>query len=187
VMDGLQGLQNGPVCSNFSTSITQDQMNMRMVLAGRDAVAVDAVAALVMGFDPVKLELLRWLQESGGGVCDPLAVRVAGPPLDEVRTEFASWGEETASERNTDLDPPVLTIHTAEVDGDVLVLDVELDEPGRLEIALDGERLDGHVLQDLDHVVIDIGHLAAGDHTLTLTALDEALNATSEERTITVG
>lgn len=55
------------------------------VIAGTDAVAVDAVAAAVMGFDPLQIGYLRYAQEAGLGVADLSAINVLGDPIDQVK------------------------------------------------------------------------------------------------------
>lgn len=55
------------------------------VIAGTDAVAVDAVTAAVMGFDPLQIGYLRYAQEAGLGVADLSAINVVGDPIDQVK------------------------------------------------------------------------------------------------------
>ncbi len=51
------------------------------VIAGTDAVAVDAVAAAVMGFDPRQVGYLRYAEAAGLGVADLDAIAVVGDPI----------------------------------------------------------------------------------------------------------
>ncbi len=55
------------------------------IVAGTDPVAVDAVAAAVMGFDPLRIGYLKYAQEAGLGLADPAAISLVGDPLSEVR------------------------------------------------------------------------------------------------------
>jgi uncharacterized protein (DUF362 family) len=41
VMDGLQSIQNGPASTGTTQLLSEDQMNMRLILAGSDPIAVD--------------------------------------------------------------------------------------------------------------------------------------------------
>ena len=59
--------------------------NMGTVVAGTDAVAVDAVAASLMGFDPAEIAYLRGAQALGLGVANLSAITVVGDPLTQVR------------------------------------------------------------------------------------------------------
>ncbi|MBN1965773.1 MAG: DUF362 domain-containing protein [Anaerolineae bacterium] len=58
-----------------------------VILAGADQVAIDAVAARLMGFDPLSIQYIRLAQEQGLGVGDPRAIDVVG---DDITGE--SWG-----------------------------------------------------------------------------------------------
>jgi uncharacterized protein (DUF362 family) len=58
-------------------------------IAGTDAVAVDAVAAAVMGFDPLEIGYLHYLQEAGMGVANLDAITVVGDPIERVRKRCA--------------------------------------------------------------------------------------------------
>lgn len=92
VVDGLQGLQHGPLpvwddsgTYDYASSI----MNMRLVLAGNDALAVDAVSALVMKCLPDKVPFLNSLQAAGQGTADPSKITVVGKLVREVAKPFA--------------------------------------------------------------------------------------------------
>ena len=65
VMDALQGGSSGPgVGNNDLTAIKRNQQNMRMIIAGRDAVATDAVEGLIMGHDPQLAPYLVYIHNS---------------------------------------------------------------------------------------------------------------------------
>jgi uncharacterized protein (DUF362 family) len=98
VMDGLQGLQHGPLpvwddsgTYDYSSSI----MNMRLVLAGKNAVAVDSVAASVMKCDPRKVPFLSKLEAAGLGTTQMARITLLGKQVKEVAKPFAS--KQTAS------------------------------------------------------------------------------------------
>ncbi len=55
------------------------------VIAGTDAVAVDAVAAAVMGFNPTMIGYLVYAREAGLGTIDLDRIRVVGDPIAQVR------------------------------------------------------------------------------------------------------
>lgn len=89
IIDGLQGVQNGPNPlwvggGNYEA----DKMNMRLIMAGRDAVAVDTIESLVMGCEPKHIEYLSALESNGFGVADPAAIQVVGKPVDAVQKQF---------------------------------------------------------------------------------------------------
>jgi uncharacterized protein (DUF362 family) len=49
-----------------------------LILASADQVAIDAIAARIMGFDPLSIPYLRMCQERGLGVADPRRIEVVG-------------------------------------------------------------------------------------------------------------
>jgi uncharacterized protein (DUF362 family) len=55
------------------------------VIAGTDAVAVDAVAAAIMGFPPQQIGYLQYAHEAGLGVADLDAITIVGDPIATVR------------------------------------------------------------------------------------------------------
>jgi hypothetical protein len=57
------------------------------MLASADQVAIDAVAAKMMGFDPLGLEYIRVAHDDGLGVGDPAEIEIVG---DDISGE--SWG-----------------------------------------------------------------------------------------------
>ena len=73
IMDGLQGMQNGPCSTNAS-----DKMNMRLILASKNAVALDTIQALVMGCDPTKVPVLTKAAGYGLGTTDSTQITVNG-------------------------------------------------------------------------------------------------------------
>lgn len=54
------------------------------IVAGTDPVAVDAVAAAMMGFDPLEIGYLRYAQEAGLGTADLAAITIVGDPIESV-------------------------------------------------------------------------------------------------------
>jgi uncharacterized protein (DUF362 family) len=59
-----------------------------VVIAGTDAVAVDAVAAAVMGFNPREIGYLHYAHESGLGIADLARINVLGDSIAQVRRRF---------------------------------------------------------------------------------------------------
>jgi len=92
VMDGLQGLQHGPLpvwddsgTYDYASSIK----NMRLVLAGKNAVAVDTIATLVMRCVPDKVPFLAALQADGLGTTDTAQITLVGKTVSDVAKPFA--------------------------------------------------------------------------------------------------
>ena len=63
-------------------------VEMGLVIAGLDPVAVDTVGAAVMDFDVKKAEHILLASEKGLGVCDLSRIRVKGEPIEKVKRRF---------------------------------------------------------------------------------------------------
>ena len=70
------------------------------ILAAADSVAIDAVSARMMGFDPMAIPYLRMCHDRGLGVADPRDIEVVGADLDGVNFHFSVkrslviWGDQ---------------------------------------------------------------------------------------------
>ncbi|MCX8053428.1 MAG: DUF362 domain-containing protein [Armatimonadetes bacterium] len=67
------------------------------ILASADQVAIDAIAAKMMGFDPMNLKFLRLAYEKGLGCADPKEIEVVGEDISEVNFHFHDRMETLAS------------------------------------------------------------------------------------------
>lgn len=73
-----------------------------LLLAGADPVAVDAVAARIMGFQPLSLKFLRLAHERGLGCADPAQIEMVGDDVSNVNWHFSS-SEDTFASRGQKL------------------------------------------------------------------------------------
>ena len=96
VMDGLQGIQHGPAPAFESKpgdagywDYASSTKNMRLILAGKNAVAVDTIEALVMKCDPKKVPHLTKLEADGLGTTDTAKIDVVGKQVADVAKPFA--------------------------------------------------------------------------------------------------
>jgi uncharacterized protein (DUF362 family) len=81
VIDGFVGMhREGP---RHGTPI-----KLRTVVAGTDAVAVDSVAAAIMGFDPRQIGYLVYAHSAGLGVAALDEIEIVGDPIARVRRRF---------------------------------------------------------------------------------------------------
>jgi uncharacterized protein (DUF362 family) len=71
-----------------------------VILASSDQVAIDAVAATMMGFDPMSIGFIRMAHEAGLGVGNPSEITVEGLDISGINfgfrgdeDTFASWGQ----------------------------------------------------------------------------------------------
>ena len=87
VVDGLRGQEGvGPTHGL--------PVDMNLVLAGRDLVAVDAVAGRIMAFDPETVEVIRRAHDRGLGTLDSDEIGVVGEPIEAVRRRFMRVAED---------------------------------------------------------------------------------------------
>jgi uncharacterized protein (DUF362 family) len=59
-------------------------IKLGVVVAGTDAVSVDAVAAAVMGFDPMRIGYLKYAHDLGLGLADLGGIAIVGDPIASV-------------------------------------------------------------------------------------------------------
>lgn len=63
-------------------------VEMNLVIAGTDTVAVDAVSASIMGFEPMEVPAIRCAGTDGLGEMDLNRIDIVGEPLNRVRRFF---------------------------------------------------------------------------------------------------
>jgi len=73
-----------------------------VILAGADQVAVDAVSARMMGFDPMSIGFIRLAHEMGLGCGDTERIEIVGEDISAVDWGFKA-GEETFASRGQKL------------------------------------------------------------------------------------
>ena len=67
---------------------SEEPVEMNLVIAGTDPVAVDSVGAAVMGISPKKVDHLRIAEERGIGISDLKRIDVVGEPIAKVEKKF---------------------------------------------------------------------------------------------------
>ena len=67
------------------------------ILASNDQVAIDAVAAKMMGFDPMSIKFIRLAHERGLGCGDVSSINVVGEDISQVNWEFTGVENTLAS------------------------------------------------------------------------------------------
>ncbi len=81
VIDGIiagEGHENG-----------DSPIEMNLIIAGTDPVAVDTVGAAVMGVDPAEVKHLLLAEKKGLGTCNLGNIEVTGKSIDEVQRKFS--------------------------------------------------------------------------------------------------
>ncbi|NQV17558.1 MAG: DUF362 domain-containing protein [Armatimonadetes bacterium] len=180
VMDGLQGLQNGPLCHNAS-SLESCQMNARLMLASRDPLAIDAIAALLEGHDPELIPHLTTLHNDSLGCAEPDWIRVDGIKVGDEKQNYTIFESGTLSEYN-DFTPPIFTVDSCYVSSNDLCFALTVDEEvTKVEVALDGEMMDFIRIGNFESFSFDLGTNVVTDETeITVFAYDKYLNYSYE-------
>jgi uncharacterized protein (DUF362 family) len=81
VLDAFHSFEGGPVpqCARG------DYVEPRFAVAGADFVAVDTVAATLLGFNPQDVGYLTYAAQDGYGTMDLSSITIAGTPMAEAR------------------------------------------------------------------------------------------------------
>ena len=97
---GHFAVMDGTVCGDGAGPRTMIPKRQNILLAGGDAVAIDAIAAKIMGFDPLSIPYIRMCHERGLGTGDPARIEVVGEDVDALNFGFKSkrslviWGDQ---------------------------------------------------------------------------------------------
>jgi uncharacterized protein (DUF362 family) len=78
IHSGLFAIMDGTTAGNGPGPRTMFPVVKNVMLASSDQVAIDAVAAKMMGFDPMSLDYIRLAHEDGLGVGDPRDIEIVG-------------------------------------------------------------------------------------------------------------
>ncbi len=87
---GLFAVMDGTIAGNGPGPRCMIPHVKNVLLASADQVAIDAIAAKIMGFDPLSLDYIRLAEERGLGIGNPHEIEVVGD--EEIADE--NWGFE---------------------------------------------------------------------------------------------
>jgi len=97
---GVFTVMDGTVAGNGAGPRTMKPVVKDYLLAAEDSVAIDAIAARMMGFDPLQIPYLRMCHERGLGSADPRDIEIVGEDVEgvdfgfEVSRSFVIWGDQ---------------------------------------------------------------------------------------------
>ncbi len=89
---GIFSVTDGTFAGSGAGPRAMDWHAKNVILAGADQVAVDAVSASMMGFDPMSIEFIRLAHEEGLGCADISKIDVKGEDISNV-----DWGFESGN------------------------------------------------------------------------------------------
>jgi len=94
-------VMDGTVAGDGAGPRTMVPRVTNLILAASDSVAIDAIAARLMGFDPLSIPFLRMAHERGLGVGDPRDIELVGDDVSHenfgfrTRRSLVIWGDQT--------------------------------------------------------------------------------------------
>jgi uncharacterized protein (DUF362 family) len=88
IHSGIFAVMDGTTCGNGPGPRTMIPVEKDLLLASGDQVAIDAVAAKLMGFDPMSIKYIRLAHEAGLGVGDPRDIEVVGEDVSGMNFHF---------------------------------------------------------------------------------------------------
>ncbi len=93
---GIFAVMDGTTAGNGPGPRTMFPEEKNVILASADQVAIDAVAAKMMGFDPLSIKYINLAHERGLGCGDVRSIKVVGEDISRVNWKF-SVGDNGAS------------------------------------------------------------------------------------------
>jgi uncharacterized protein (DUF362 family) len=97
---GIFAVMDGTVCGDGAGPRTMIPRIKNYILASGDSVAIDAVAAKMMGFEPMEIPYLKMCHERGLGVARINEIEIIGESIDQVNfgfhttRSFVIWGDQ---------------------------------------------------------------------------------------------
>ena len=93
-------VMDGTVCGDGAGPRTMDPVVKNYILASADSVAIDAIAAKMMGFDPMSIPYIRICDNMGLGNGNPDNIEIVGEDISNVNFHFKTkkslviWGDQ---------------------------------------------------------------------------------------------
>jgi uncharacterized protein (DUF362 family) len=97
---GIFAVMDGTVCGDGAGPRTMVPKEQNFILASADSVAVDAVAAKMMGYNPMEIPYIRMCDEMGLGTGNADNIEIIGENIDNVnfgfttKKSFVIWGDQ---------------------------------------------------------------------------------------------
>ncbi len=172
IMDGLQGVSSGPGGGKLS----ENQHNMRLILAGKDAIATDAIAGLIMGHDPQLANYLVYLHNHGYGVVDPALIEVRGIQVPDVREDFGFDKDYTTPTKFSKFNCNNYKI-SGLIRDDILYLKVgQPEDLARMSVRIDNMEPGWIIVSDFQDIKLDLHGVNYNKGILKIVYEDRYLN-----------
>lgn len=85
IHSGIFAVMDGTTCGNGAGPRTMTPFTGNIILASADQVAIDAIAAKMMGFDPLKIDYIRMAHDRGLGIGDIDQIEIVGMNRQEYK------------------------------------------------------------------------------------------------------
>lgn len=85
---GIFAVMDGTVAGNGNGPRTMIPVVKNYILASNDQVAIDAISAKMMGFDPMKIEFIKMAHDKGLGIGDVEQIDIIGEDISSVNFGF---------------------------------------------------------------------------------------------------
>ncbi|MDH3366115.1 MAG: DUF362 domain-containing protein [Thermoplasmata archaeon] len=111
---GIFAVMDGAVAGDGAGPRTMAPKVKNYILASEDQVAIDAISAKMMGFDPMKIGYIRMAHDKGLGMGDPDQIDVVGEDISAVNYGFSVsrspiiWGDQMVRRGSLRLLEPLL-------------------------------------------------------------------------------
>ena len=89
IHSGIFTVMDGTFCGNGPGPRTMTPVEKGLILASSDSVAIDAVAAKMMGFDPMTIDYIRIAHEDGLGVGRVEEIEILGEDISSMNFGFS--------------------------------------------------------------------------------------------------
>jgi len=200
VMDGLQGLDEGPGTGNSLAALQSKQKNMRSILASKDPLAIDTVEANLMNWNYATVPYMTYLAAKGQvhargeiGKTTPRMIPLRGNPkdivvlgnktVDDIRTNFEGRPPMAGGSKLTaaQLTKPTVTINSAVFSGSDLNLALTLSTGDNNNVVKIDVYIDGAYKQSFNtnsaNVSLDISDIAEGSHNIEVRAFTKFMSS----------
>lgn len=97
---GILAVMDGSVAGDGAGPRTMKPKIKNYILAGTDQVAIDAVSAKMMGFDPMQIGYIKMAHDKGLGIGDVGQIEIIGEDIKDVNYDFSVtkspviWGDQ---------------------------------------------------------------------------------------------
>ena len=88
IHSGIFTVMDGTICGDGAGPRTMIPVSKGLILAGSDPVAIDAVSARIMGFDPMKIGYIRMAHEDGLGTGRIEDIEIKGEDISKLNFHF---------------------------------------------------------------------------------------------------